>query len=190
MRVRWTQAGRLLLPVLLLLVLLGAASPASAHTRLTGSAPSAGAEVPAATTEVALSFTGTVREAFSTVVVTGPDGAEAASGTPVLRGTDVVQELEGPLSAGAWTVAYRVVAGDGHPITGTLAFTVSAEDVMDTPASPVSSPSPAAATSVDLAVATGEEGGSLLLPTSAALLVTAGAGVLVLRRRPLRSGRA
>jgi len=187
MRVRWTQAGRLLLPVLLLLVLLGAASPASAHTRLTGSSPSAGAEVPAATTEVVLSFTGTVNEAFSTVVVTGPDGAEAGSGSPVLRGRDVVQELEGPLAPGTWTVAYRVVAADGHPITGTLAFTVAAGDVVD-PA-PAPSPSPAAAP-LDLADATGEEDGSLLLPTSAALLVTAGAGALVLRRRSPRSGRA
>jgi len=189
MRVRWTPAGRLLLPVLLLLVLLGAASPASAHTRLTGSSPSTGAEVPAATTEVVLSFTGTVREAFSAVVVTGPDGTEAAGGPPVLRDTDIVQELEGPLAAGAWTVAYRVVAGDGHPISGTLDFAVAAGTAVD-PAAPAPSPSPAAAVPVDLDGATGEEDGSLLLPTSVALLVTAGAAALVLRRRAARSGRA
>jgi methionine-rich copper-binding protein CopC len=190
MQARTTLPRRLLLPGLLLLVLLGAASPAAAHTRLTGSTPAAGAEVTASTTEVVLSFTGTVREAFSTVVVTGPDGADVAAGPPVLRGSDVVQELEGPLATGAWTVAYRVVAGDGHPITGTLAFTVAAADEPAAPAAlPSPSPSPAAAAPLELSAATDEDS-SLLLPTSAALLVTAGAGALVLRRRAPRSGRA
>lgn len=105
------------------MTLLGAA-PAAAHTELRGSDPAPRAVVPADTAEVTLSFSGPVRAGLSTVVVTGPDGADHARGRVRARGSDAVQAVDGPLPPGAWTVAYRVVAEDGHPLTGTSSFTV------------------------------------------------------------------
>ena len=132
-----------LLPVLLLLAVLLPAAPAAAHTALVGSQPSAGGALTAGATQVSLSFSGRVRAELSTVVVTGPDGADHARGPLVVRGAEVVQPLAGPLPAGDWTLLYRVVAADGHPLTGAVPFTVSATASTrstPTPSGPAASP--------------------------------------------------
>ena len=188
--------------LLLALAVLLPASPASAHTRLASSSPAPGAVVPGETGEVVLAFDGAVRAELTRVAVTGPDGAEAAQGAPAVRGTDVVQALSTPLPAGEWTVTYRVVADDGHPISGTIAFTVSSSPAAATPSTAGAvpdptpdtrparagavSPAPAAAQQPD---ADSDDGGSLLAPTLAGLVVVAVAGALLLRRRS-RRGRA
>jgi hypothetical protein len=82
---------------------------------------------------VSLSFSGRVQAELSTVVVTGPDGADHARGPVVVRGAEVVQPLAGPLPAGDWTLLYRVVAADGHPLTGAVPFTVDAGTPTGTP---------------------------------------------------------
>lgn len=116
----------------LALVLL-TASPAAAHTGLSGSLPADGATA-AAPEQVVLSFSGEVVGRLSAVTVVGDDGADAADGRPVVEGTDVVQPLERPLEPGRWTVSYRVVAVDGHPLTGQLAFTVGGAGAAAPPA--------------------------------------------------------
>ena len=174
-------------------VVLLPAGPAAAHTQLTGSVPSAGAVVPADLSQVVLSFTSAVRADLATVVVTGPGGEAAARGAATVRGTDVVQPLTTPLPAGAWTVAYRVVAGDGHPITGTLPLTVEAAATSSPAPSPTASPAsaPSAATTTDVRTAIGsapaeDEGGGVSLPLVGAggLAVVLLGGALVRRRRP------
>lgn len=128
------------------------AAPASAHTRLDRAAPAPDAVVDPGVAEVVLDFTGQVRPELSTVVVTGPEGSGTA-GAPVTRGTDVVQPLAPPLASGSWTVTYRVVAEDGHPVSGTFAFTVTPTPPSAEPqdssgaevATPAPSPSPSAA---------------------------------------------
>ncbi len=57
------------------------------------------------------------------VIVTAPDGSSVASGTPRVDGVLVRQGLtEGP--DGAYTMAFRAVSEDGHPVTGEITFTV------------------------------------------------------------------
>lgn len=121
------MSARTSLPALLAAVLLGAfapllaAAPAAAHAGLTGSTPEDGAVLAAPPAEVRLTFSEAVREP-AYVVVTAPDGTRSP-GEAVVEGADAVQELpEG--GAGGWTIAYRVVSADGHPITGELSFTV------------------------------------------------------------------
>jgi methionine-rich copper-binding protein CopC len=132
---------KLALPLLVLLPLLLLAGPASAHTRLSGAAPAAGSTVePVA--EVVLDFTDEVQPDLSTVAVTGPDGVDRSSGAPVLQdGTRVVQALAGPLAAGRWTVAYRVVARDGHPVVGSHVFDVAAAAPEPSTSAPSDEPS-------------------------------------------------
>ena len=115
---------------------LSPVAPATAHTVLAGSVPAAGATIEPGTAEVVLSFSAPVREGLSTVLVTGADGADHARGAAQVRGDDVAQPVAAPLPPGAGTVSYRVVAADGHPITGTLPFVVAAELANPVPAAP------------------------------------------------------
>ena len=106
---------------------LGCPAPAAAHTSLAASTPAAGAVVHPETGAVEMVFSGAVQPALSTVVVTGPDGADVSSGSPSATGPRLVQPVTAPLAPGSWTVSYRVMAADGHPVTGSLTFQVRAD---------------------------------------------------------------
>lgn len=114
----------LVLAAALLGALLALATPAAAHTRLTSSTPADGAVVEVAPDQIELVFGGSV--SLSTVTVTGPDGAAVTDGDPVANGSTVVARLGATRPAGRYQVAYRVVASDGHPISGQISFTASA----------------------------------------------------------------
>ncbi len=94
-----------------------------AHAQLLGTTPEDGS-TEKAVSEVVLSFNEDVNPDFVKVVVKGPDGAEA-DGDPVVGDTDVTQALSADLPAGAHTVTYRVVSSDGHPVSGSFAFTTT-----------------------------------------------------------------
>ena len=193
MTARSTRAPRLrraTVPVALALGLVLPAAPASAHTRLVSSSPAPGAEVPSDTRDVVLSFDGAVRERISAVAVTAPNGSAVAPGPVTVRGTDVVLALAPPLVPGAWSVAYRVVADDGHPISGRLTFTVAAAPSGPAPpasASPPASAAPASSTG-DAAAGPQGNGTSPVLPVVGGLAVAAGLGAVLLRRRTRRGG--
>lgn len=99
------------------------ATPAQAHTGLVSSTPTDGellAELPA---EVTLTFTEDLGDP-AYVVVTGPDGADHGDGAPVVEGAGVTQAVLETAPAGAYTLAYRVISADGHPVSGEIGFTV------------------------------------------------------------------
>lgn len=108
-----------------LVLALGAltAAPALAHTRLVDSTPGKG-ESAESVTEVKLVFSDEIR--LAKVVVTDARKKTYQSGEAERSGTTVTQRLTGPLPAGTYTVAYRVVGEDGHPIEGSdLTFTAT-----------------------------------------------------------------
>ena len=110
----------------LLLAVLLAPAPASAHADLVESDPPDGAVLTGTPATVTLTFTESVTDP-AYVVVTGPGGKQAAEGPAPQSGNSVTQRLDPqavPEPAGAWTVAYRVVSVDGHAITGEIDFTV------------------------------------------------------------------
>jgi methionine-rich copper-binding protein CopC len=99
------------------------APPALAHTRLVGSTPEKG-KTAQSVTEVKLVFSDKI--SMAKVVVTDGAKKEFQAGDAARAGTTVTQKLSGPLPAGSYTVAYRVVGEDGHPIESSdLTFTVS-----------------------------------------------------------------
>ncbi|MFI6731544.1 copper resistance protein CopC [Nonomuraea sp. NPDC050451] len=122
----------------LLVFLFGTAAPALAHDALKSSSPAKGAEVKSLD-EVRLEFTAGVRLPF--VIVRGPGGAELQSGKPQVDGKVVTQAVKEPVPDGKYTIAYRVVSSDGHPIEGEIPFQVKGAE---TP-----SPSPSAASPGD-----------------------------------------
>ena len=173
-------------PVCALALVLLAASPASAHTGLSGSVPADGATT-VAPDRVVLSFSGRVLERLSAVTVVGPDGTDAADGALTVDGTDVVQPLDGPLQAGRWTVSYRVVAADGHPLSGRLDFTVAGAMAPPTTGTPAATgpaaPAPTPATAAPAPSGADAEGPP---PVLLGGLLAGGlglAGLVVLARR-------
>ncbi|MDO8120454.1 copper resistance protein CopC [Isoptericola sp. b490] len=106
------------------LALIGLAGPARAHDQLVGTDPADGAVVDAVPSQVALTFSEDVLDISTTVVVAGPDGRVPT--TPTVDGGTVTAPLPDGLPDGPYTVTWRVVSADGHPVQGSFAFTVGA----------------------------------------------------------------
>ncbi|NLE71375.1 MAG: copper resistance protein CopC [Actinomycetales bacterium] len=129
----------------LVIGLLGAllAAPAAAHDVLVGTDPPDGAVLDTVPTQVVLAFSAPQTDLGAELAVTGADGTAWASGPAVVAGTTVTQALRPGLPDGAYTVAWRSVAQDGHPVSGTFSFEVAAgqaPEATDAPAEPTQTP--------------------------------------------------
>lgn len=100
---------------------LAIASPAWAHTAFASSDPADGSEGSSPST-VTVEFTGALLEIGSRLALS--QGDTRIDLEPVVAGTAVTADVPDALAPGAWTLAYRVVAEDGHPLDGEIAFTV------------------------------------------------------------------
>lgn len=108
---------------LVLTALLGFPGAAAAHTELASSDPVDGASLTNAPAMVTLTFTETVQNFVPTVVVTGPDGQSYTAGEPTLDQATITTRLTALGPAGNYTVAYRIVSADDHPVSGQTTFT-------------------------------------------------------------------
>jgi methionine-rich copper-binding protein CopC len=114
--------------LLTLLGVFGLATPAFAHNQLTDSNPKDKASLDTGPDTVVLTFDQPVQagEGLNTVAVTSENGDHWEGGVADVDSnvvTTPVREL-GP--AGVYTIAYRVISADGHPVDGTLTFTLTA----------------------------------------------------------------
>ena len=102
------------------------APPAAAHTDLVGSDPAADSTLREAPDQVTLRFNEPMEPRLAKVALTTP-GQDPAE-LPVTAGsepTTLVADIPGKgMAGGTWEVAYRVTSADGHPVQGTLSFTV------------------------------------------------------------------
>ena len=108
------------------------AVPAAAHTELIGSSPADGTTLTTAPAEVLLEFSQPVQTEFGQVAVLDDTGTHHEQGDPQIVGAIVTQSLD-KLVPGAYQISYRVGAADGHPITGTLTFTVASAPAVSEP---------------------------------------------------------
>ncbi|WP_459986446.1 copper resistance CopC family protein [Nocardioides sp. AN3] len=119
-------SGLLVSMVASVLVFTMPAPPAAAHTDLVGSDPAADSTLREAPDQVTLRFNEPMEPQLSKVALTTPD--QDAAELPVTAGsepTTLVADIPGEgMAGGAWKVAYRVTSADGHPVQGTLSFTV------------------------------------------------------------------
>lgn len=99
---------------------------ASAHAYLRGSDPADGTTVQTLPATVSLDFNETIQNFEPVVVVTGPDGKNYATGAVSVVGNAVSTAVSTDGPAGAYSLAYRVVSADGHPVTGEVKFSVTA----------------------------------------------------------------
>ena len=172
---------------LAVLAFVVAAVPAVAHTSLVGMTPGNGATVTTAPVQVVLMFDEAVEQLGDGVVVTAPSGANVGSGAPVVDGALVTQQLVALTEPGRYTVAYRVVSDDGHPVTGSLGFTLAATGVSTTggPSTAASSPAPQPQASASLAAdrdADASPIGPMIVGALILLALAAGASLVVWRR--------
>jgi methionine-rich copper-binding protein CopC len=101
------------------------AGTAFAHNVLIASDPPDGSSVATGPSTVTLDFDLPVKESFSTVTVVGPDGGHFENGPATVDG-NVVRAPVLPLGpAGVYTVGYRIVSDDGHPVSGAVRFTLT-----------------------------------------------------------------
>lgn len=104
---------------------LAAAPAAHAHDELLSSSPADGESLDAAPSEATFTFSGEIAPVGVVFALTDADGATLSLPTvPKVAGTEVTQQLP-PLEGGQYELGWRVVSSDGHPISGTVTFTVA-----------------------------------------------------------------
>jgi methionine-rich copper-binding protein CopC len=96
--------------------------PASAHAELLSSTPARDAKV-TSLTDVTLVFSQKV--ALAKVLVRDAKGGRHEAGTAQVKGAKVTQKVAAVLTAGAYTIDYRIVSADGHPVEESLPFTIT-----------------------------------------------------------------
>jgi methionine-rich copper-binding protein CopC len=101
------------------------AGTALAHNVLVGSDPANGSSVASGPSMVTLTFDLPVKESFSTVTVVGPDGGHFEGGPATVDGNVVRAPVRALGPAGVYTVGYRIVSDDGHPVSGAIRFTLT-----------------------------------------------------------------
>ena len=157
-RIRQLRSA-LLGAVVLVAVLLGAVSPASAHDTAESTSPAAGATVAAPPEQVSVTFNHNPLALGSQIVVNDATGANWSDGPVEIVDNVAAQKLKSGAPAGPYTVHWRVASSDGHPIEGSFTFTATAAAAGTTPA-----PAPA---------------GSQQFPWSVMVFVAVGVGILV-----------
>lgn len=96
--------------------------PAAAHTSLVSTTPEAGSTVQSLPDQVSATFAEDIDTGY--LVVNAPNGEQATTGDPLING-DTIRIATTDLNiSGTYALSYRVVSSDGHPIDGTIAFTV------------------------------------------------------------------
>ncbi|MEE1762981.1 MULTISPECIES: copper resistance CopC/CopD family protein [unclassified Streptomyces] len=117
----------MLLGAVLVLFLLGGAATASAHAALKGSDPVDGSVLDAAPREVTLRFTESVSLLEDSIRVVDPENRAVDTGKPGRAGdrADTARvTLPTGLDDGTYTIAWRVISADSHPISGALIFSI------------------------------------------------------------------
>ena len=109
--------------------LLAGAGNASAHATLVSTDPAPGAVLNALPAQITLTFAEPVQPPADGVTVLDPAGLEIGDGPAAARaggGSDTVRVglRPGQYGPGSYTVAWRVVSTDTHPVTGAFVFSV------------------------------------------------------------------
>ncbi|WP_411771285.1 copper resistance CopC/CopD family protein [Streptomyces gramineus] len=142
---RGTLRALALLGSLLTALLLASAAPASAHAALRGSDPADGAVLKSSPGSVTLTFTESVGLLDDSFRVYDPTNHRVTTGGPGHGpgGADTARiTFPKRLGTGTFTVAWRVVSADSHPVSGALTFSVGEPSATTAavPAGPVEDP--------------------------------------------------
>lgn len=120
--------GLVLLGTVLVLLLFGGAGPASAHAALRSSDPADGTVLKSAPRHITLTFTESVGLLDDSFRVLSPKNERVDTGeaehAPGRTDTARVALPASGLGEGTFTVAWRVVSEDSHPVSGAFTFSI------------------------------------------------------------------
>lgn len=126
MKSRWCKWASLM--VLACFVVLGMRPPAAlAHAYIVSSTPAADETLDEAPSSVRIEFNEPIEAGFYELQVIGPSGVSEAAGEPVFdpeQPTRLSVALNPDLPEGAYAAKWKVVSGDGHPVSGTISFQI------------------------------------------------------------------
>jgi methionine-rich copper-binding protein CopC len=108
-----------------LLALLLPVSAASAHDSLTGSSPEDGQQLETMPQNIELTFSQPPIKLGSEVKVQDENGKDWTVGEVEIVDNVVTQPISPDAPAGKYTVTWRVVSSDSHPIEGQFTFTAA-----------------------------------------------------------------
>ncbi|MEU6550790.1 copper resistance protein CopC [Streptomyces sp. NPDC046915] len=117
----------MLLGTMLVLLLLGGAGPASAHAAVRSTDPADGTVLKSAPRYVTLTFTESVALLDDSFRVFDPTNHRVSTGEAQHAGgrSDTARvTLPAKLGKGTFTVAWRVVSADSHPVSGAFTFSI------------------------------------------------------------------
>jgi hypothetical protein len=158
------------------------AGPAWAHNSLTKAVPDKNSTLTRSPQQVELTFLQKVDPKFLTIGVTDAQKRKVPLETPKADGKVGTVDFSGPLTNGVYTVTYRVVSLDGHPVQGSYKFALN--DPSATTPPPAAEPE---ATVVTVpASSSSPDDGTGLWPIAggiALVVVIVGAALFALRRR-------
>ncbi|GLY64132.1 copper resistance CopC family protein [Amycolatopsis taiwanensis] len=108
------------------LAMLGLATPALAHDVLLSTDPVKDASMETGPAKITLTFNAPVQGGdLNQIAVTGPNGTQWAEGSVSIDGNMVSAPVRPLGPAGVYTVGYRILSADGHPVQGQYTFTLT-----------------------------------------------------------------
>lgn len=107
-----------------------------AHSKLETSTPAADAKLTESVQEVSLSFNENIDENLSTLKIKNAQGESVEVAEVKINQNTMLGTLAAPLPSGSYTVEWKIVGGDGHPVDGTYAFEVDAPEAEAPPETP------------------------------------------------------
>lgn len=195
--------SRLLAVIAGALLVLLAPTAAFAHDTIVSSDPADGSSVETSPEQITLTYSAELLDITPVVRIVDAAGETVLETTPAIDGREAVATLDEPLPAGDYTVQWRVVSSDGHPIEGDVAFTVvndpaPAEAAPAAPsdggsaesASAQAAPTESATASPAATETEQEESGSSMMPLLLGIGVIAVAGALIATLVARRRGAA
>ena len=124
--------------VLSTLIVLVISSPlASAHGEIVSTFPEQYSNATPIPTQVWIQFDGNLQtldgQAINTIDVVDSTGLTVSFGDPIIDGGKISTKLSGQSAPGVFTVNYRIVSEDGHPVEGSYTFNASPNFTDDAP---------------------------------------------------------
>ncbi|MER6210181.1 copper resistance protein CopC [Streptomyces sp. NPDC001642] len=180
----------MLLAPLLFLLLLGTASTASAHAALESTDPADGSVLKSAPRTVTLTFSESVALLDDSFRVYDPDNRRVSTSSAHHAkgaGDTASVTLPGKLGTGTFTVAWRVVSADSHPVSGAFTFSIGKPSATTTPVATAPTEDPLTGTLYDMARYVAYIAAALLIGTAAFLALCRPPDPTVLDK-PIRTG--
>lgn len=145
---------------------------AGAHTAMTASDPAEGSTQVTAPTRITLTFSEDINTTFANVVLNDAGGRNWLANSPQVQGPQLsVTLVQDPIPNGVYTVGYRVLSADGHPVSGSYTF------ILDAPLADQPAPAPTTDIAATAPAQPAPSPADADTGTSTAILLAAVAGV-------------